>query len=68
MFETRKAIREAVIEKAIEKRVRKVVEQAVEKAVENERRRIWEQLRGLSPEEIADRISQVDPGSGVSAS
>lgn len=67
MFETRKAIREAAIEKAIEKGVRKAVEQAVEQAVENERRRIWEQLRGLSPEEIAARISQVDPGSGVNA-
>ena len=66
MFETRKAIREAAIERAIEK--------AVRKEIENERRRIvtivasWEQLRGLSPEEIAARISQVGPGSGVSAS
>ena len=68
MFETRKAIREAAIERAIEKGVRKVVGQAVEQAVENERRRIWEQLRGLSPEEIADRISQVGPDSGVNAS
>ena len=68
MFETRKAIREAAIERAIEKGVRKVVGQAVEQAVENERRRIWEQLRGLSPEEIAARISQVGPDSGVNAS
>ena len=71
MFETRKAIREAAIEKAIEKGVRKAVgkavEQAVEQAVENERRRVWEQLRGLLPEEAAARISQVGPGSGVNA-
>ena len=66
MFETRKAIREAALRKAIQK------------AVENERRRIltnmesWEQLRGLSREEIAARIladrSGSDPGSGVNAS
>ena len=71
MFETRKAIREAAIERAIEKAVRKAVGKAVEQAVENERSRIvasWEQLRRLSREEIADRISQVDPGSGVNAS
>ena len=63
MFETREAIRKAAVEKAIQK--------AVEKAVKNEHKRIvasWEQLRGLSQEEVADRISQVDPGSGVNAS
>ena len=63
MFETREAIRKAAVEKAIQK--------AVKKAVENEHKRIvasWEQLRGLSREEIADRISQVGPDSGVSAS
>ena len=63
MFETREAIRKAAVEKAIQK--------AVKKAVENEHKRIvasWEQLRGLSREEVADRISQVDPGSGVNAS
>lgn len=63
MFETREAIRKAAVEKAIQK--------AVKKAVENEHKRIvasWEQLRGLSQEEIADRISQVGPDSGVSAS
>lgn len=67
MFETREAIRKAAVEKAIQKAVRK----AVKKAVENEHKRIvasWEQLRGLSREEVADRISQVDPGSGVNAS
>ena len=75
MFETREAIRKAAVERAIEKGVRKVVgkavEQAVEQAVADERRRIvasWEQLRGLSSEEVADRISQVGPSSGVSAS
>ena len=75
MFETREAIRKAAVERAIEKGVRKVVgkavEQAVEQAVANERRRIvasWEQLRGLSSEEVADRISQVGPPPGVSAS
>lgn len=63
MFETREAIRKAAVEKAIQK--------AVEKAVKNEHKRIvasWEQLRGLSQEEVADRISRVDPGSGVNAS
>ena len=63
MFETREAIRKAAVEKAIQK--------AVKKAVENEHKRIvasWEQLRGLSQEEVADRISRVDPGSGVNAS
>ena len=79
MFETREAIRKAAVERAIEKGVRKVVgkavEQAVGKAVEqavaNERKRIvasWEQLRGLSREEVEDRISQVGPPPGVSAS
>ena len=62
MFETREAIRKAAVERAIEK--------AVQKALKNERKRIvasWEQLRGLSSEEVADRISQVGPGSGGSA-
>lgn len=62
MFETREAIRRAAVERAIEK--------AVEKALKNERKRIvasWEQLRRLSPEEAAARISQVDPDSGVNA-
>ena len=63
MFETREAIRRAAVERAIEK--------AVEKALKNERKRIvasWEQLRRLSPEEAAARISQVGPDSGVNAS
>ena len=63
MFETRKAIRDAVFKKA--------VQEEVQKAVENERKRIaasWEQLRELSREEFADRISQVGPSSGVNAS
>ena len=63
MFETREAIRKAAVERAIEK--------AVQKALKNERRRIvasWEQLRGLSREEVEDRISQVGPPPGVSAS
>ena len=66
MFETREAIRKAAVERAIEK--------AVQRALEDERRRIatniasWEQLRGLSPEDIKDRISQVGPDSGVNAS
>ena len=70
MFETREAIRKAAVERAIEKGVRKVVGKAVEQAVANERKRIvasWEQLRGLSSDEVADRISQVGPGSGGSA-
>ena len=62
MFETRKAIREAALRRE------------VQRALEEERRRIatnmasWEQFRGLSPEEIEDRISQVGPDSGVNAS
>ena len=59
------------VQREIQKEVQKAVQKEVQKAVQNERRRIvasWEQLRGLSREEIADRISQVGPDSGVSAS
>lgn len=59
------------VQKEVQKEVQKAVQKEVQKAVQNERRRIvasWEQLRGLSREEIADRISQVGPDSGVSAS
>ena len=55
----------------IGKEVEQAVGKAVEQALKNERKRIvasWEQLRGLSREEVEDRISQVGPGSGVSAS